>query len=639
MVWFNTFGCSLTKYYDERDKMNKIIYVAPNEIMANIGRKIFSDYNYQVEVITGNTLSCIEDIKNYIQTGVKVVIARGGTAKLIKQNFNIPVIEIPITFEDISEAILEASTYDDKIAIVGYYSLFKGLQSLNPLLKISIKQVIINNDEEMEVKLLSLKHEGICIIIGGEVQCKVARTLGMRGVLLKSSDESMLHAYKEAITMVNSLEHQQRKSEEIRAIIDHSKDGYIAINNQGLITLMNSAASKLIGYENVEGIHISQAFPYFTGAIDVLKYKKEYMYDVVTIEDANFLYDRIPLLDEYDEILGAVIIFKDSNSVTKSETRLRRKLFSKGLNAKYTLDDIAGSSQNIKEVKKQAEKYAETDSTILISGETGVGKELFAQGIHNKSNRKDGPFVGVNCASLPESILESELFGYEEGAFTGAKKNGKPGLFELAHDGTIFLDEISEIPLVLQGRLLRVIQEKEVMRLGSDKVIPINIRIITATNKDLLRLVETGSFREDLYYRINVLRLKIPPLRDRKEDIMHLVDIFATSLGRGRSVSLNDKIKETFISHSWPGNVRELQNAVERIVVLDSEDLNTIDEVRQVLPTGCETINNKGPRLTEELIIKALIENNNNMSKTAEKLSIHRTTLWRYINRYKISIK
>lgn len=283
----------------------------------------------------------------------------------------------------------------------------------------------------------------------------------------------------------------------------------------------------------------------------------------------------------------------------------------------------------------------------LIQGETGTGKELFAQSIHNASGRKDKPFVAVNCAALPENLLESELFGYVEGAFTGARKGGKTGLFELAHEGTIFLDEISEMSMSIQARFLRVIQEKEVVRLGDDKIIPVNIRVIGATNRDLLRQVEEMKFREDLYYRLCVLTLEIPPLRMRKEDIHNLVDYFLV----GKSKELNIKTKgidhdamARLLLYDWPGNIRQLENLVERCVVLSRDkeiSIEVMDEAISGIPqlgreadhqyVEHENDGKKGvlKQIEKDTIMNVLEETGGNKTLAAEKLGISVTTLWR----------
>lgn len=331
------------------------------------------------------------------------------------------------------------------------------------------------------------------------------------------------------------------------------------------------------------------------------------------------------------EISGAVATFQDVTRIQDMEQRIRREIYSTGHVAKFRFSDIRIESPSLRAVADMAERYAKTDLSVLIKGETGVGKELFSQSIHNASSRADGPFVAVNCAALPENLLESELFGYVEGAFTGASRKGKPGLFELAHRGTIFLDEVSEIPLSLQGRLLRVLQEHEVMRLGHDRIIPIDVRVICAVNRDLRILVDSGTFRSDLYWRLNVLSLTIPPLRERKEEILPLIRhfLFGSDLC-SREIRFTPQAEDFLRTYKWPGNVRELKNFCDRLAAMCRTDTIDTEEVRRYLDIP-DPFQEPGParRVSDEDIRRALAEAEGSFSRAASKLGIHRTTLWR----------
>jgi len=326
--------------------------------------------------------------------------------------------------------------------------------------------------------------------------------------------------------------------------------------------------------------------------------------------------------------------------------------------AKYTFEDILGNSNKIKDAIEKAYRFGAVDATVLIYGETGVGKEFFAHAIHNVSPRREGPFITVNCAAIPDNLLESELFGYAEGAFTGAKKGGKRGYFEMADGGTIFLDEISEMSDKLQTKLLRVLQEREVMRLGDDRLITVDVRVIAATNSDLRKLVKEKLFRADLFYRINVLSLVVPPLRERREDIPFLLDYFLNIFCK----KYNKKIKgiepegiELFYQYDWPGNTRELQNIMEQLVILTDGNYISADLVRESLMISTpdylsvssspssqfENIVEQELTLKTDLdsqtaILKALAAADGNKKKAAEILGISRTTLWRRMKKYNI---
>ena len=278
---------------------------------------------------------------------------------------------------------------------------------------------------------------------------------------------------------------------------------------------------------------------------------------IISLGDKAYLVSKKQIMLENIEV-GCMYSIVDEADIKKQEQTLNKRLVEKGLFAKYRFKDIIGESPSLRNCISLAKKAAKTDYTILIKGESGVGKELFAQAIHNYSHRNAQPFVGVNCAAIPENLLESELFGYEGGAFTGANKNGKLGYFERANHGTIFLDEIGDVSAGLQSKLLRVIQERQIMRVGSDRVIDIDVRIIAATNKDLYKEVADGKFRNDLYYRLNVLQIRVPPLRERPDDIPELFRTFMGSDYLGIGNDTMDKLK----AYGWPGNIRELENCV-----------------------------------------------------------------------------
>jgi len=270
-----------------------------------------------------------------------------------------------------------------------------------------------------------------------------------------------------------------------------------------------------------------------------------------------------------DEYIGSFATIQKFTEEEYKQHNLRIQLLNKGHKAKYSFNDIIGESSVIKKACEIAKKMAKTNSTVLITGESGTGKELFAHAIHNESKRRDYPFIAINCAAMPDNLLESELFGYDEGSFTGAKKGGKLGLFEYAHKGTIFLDEVEGMSSSLQIKLLRVIQEREIMHVGGNKIISIDVRIIAAANESLEELVAVGKFRNDLYFRLNTLPVQIPPLRERGDDIMLLFEYFKSNLGG--KFTLTPQVVNAFLFHNWNGNVRELHNYVEYLTYIDKE--------------------------------------------------------------------
>jgi transcriptional regulator with PAS, ATPase and Fis domain len=621
--------------------MGDICYAAYNEDFIPLAKKIFNEMEKDVQIKIYNR----ENPEALLENGAKVFLARGGTAKRIRTNLNVPVVEIPIPFEDIIEALSKASIQGKNIGVIGYDNLLQGLELLNPLLNINIRQEFAKDEVEMRSQILNLKNEGINVLVGGAAQTRIAKEFNIPYVRIDFSEKALRYAYYEASLILKTIVSNIRKNEELNAILNNTKEGYIAIDRLGKITLINETAlSRIPEYKDPVGMEFTDVFPELKALLDVLKTGKESLQEISHLKGMTILYNMIPLKADTKEIVGAIITFNDTKTITKAEYKIRDNILNKGLYATYVFENIKGETKAMKECKNIGEKFAVTDSTVLIVGETGVGKELFAQSIHNASPRKSGPFVAINCASLSESILESELFGYEEGAFTGAKKGGKIGLFELAHKGTIFLDEISEMPVRLQGRFLRVLQERKVMRLGSDQVIPIDVRILAATNKKMRDLVKENKFREDLFYRLNVLTLVVPPLRERKADITGLAKEFILRHSKETSIKLTTDGLKALQDYPWPGNVRQLQNFIEKINIIHAGELidgATIEEMIERYeptekPLEIKELNYMHSEITKGELEEALNLFKGKRVEAANYLGIHRSTLWRLMKKFNI---
>lgn len=351
-------------------------------------------------------------------------------------------------------------------------------------------------------------------------------------------------------------------------------DGIIGVSNEGIVQFYSHVAREILSINGNEmiGKYIGE-YVKSLNFDQIIKKEVPYFQKLIKVNNIDInmevKYTHISVFN------GFIIKVSKFHQAEKKQAKLRAQLMSSGNVSKYNFDDIIGCSDSIKNTKKIAYKMAQSDSSILIIGESGTGKELFAQSIHSASRRSQGPFVAVNCSTFQEGLLQSELFGYDEGAFTGARKGGKIGLFELANKGTIFLDEIGEMDLNSQATLLRVIQEKQIRRVGSDKIIDVDIRIIAATNRDLKKLVCENKFRKDLFYRLNVLPLKIAPLRNRNEDVFLIFESFKKNLDV--KFSLSDELVEVFKTYSWEGNIRELRNLVEYCSYLDKSIIEVYD--------------------------------------------------------------
>lgn len=457
-------------------------------------------------------------------------------------------------------------------------------------------------------------------------------------------DENSIEiALNDAISILNFKLERMKNLETIKQILNSTADGIIAIDKTLEIMYINNRAKKLItdknntlAVEHIKNLQIIQ---------DTIKYGTEAYNELINIGYNSLVLSSRPL--KIDKIIfGAVVSIQKAVHIQTTEKEIRKKLKPKGHIAKKNFHDIVGKSVALSKTIEKAKKFAKSNSTILITGQSGTGKELFAQSIHNYSERHDEPFVAINCAALPKSILESELFGYVKGAFTGARPEGKVGIFELAHNGTVFLDEIGELSLDIQVKLLRVIQEKEIIRIGDDKVIPVDVRIISATHKNLLEGIKNNIFREDLYYRLCVLELELPALEERKEDIPELAKHFI--LMKAPEIKITPEAQNLLKSLSYIGNIRQLNNIIERLIVMSESDMideHLIFDVLGLTTTNLEKEdfhphhteqNDNIPEIVKmenQLIKDTLKKFNGNKTKAAKELGLSYTTLWRKLKK------
>ncbi|MBO8138304.1 MAG: sigma 54-interacting transcriptional regulator [Desulfotomaculum sp.] len=459
--------------------------------------------------------------------------------------------------------------------------------------------------------------------------CKIAANKGLKTSVIESGKESVWNALKEAELVAQVRKKVQQQAQLFKTVLDYANEGIIAVNRYGQITNFNASAAKITGIREDEALHqlTSKVLPNFN-MDKVIDSGKPALRELISVGSTKVIANRVPIKVD-NNITGAVTTFQD----VQLEKQVRKKIYNRGHVAKLKFDSILGQSKAIKECITTAKQFSAVDSNVLIYGSTGTGKEMFAQSIHNASSRSRGPFAALNCGALPENLLESELFGYVEGAFTGAVRGGKPGIFELAHGGTISLDEISETSPHMQAKLLRVLQEKEVRRIGDHKVIPIDVRVIAATNRSLFQLVEKGDFRKDLYYRLNVLNLTLPDLAERKEDIPVLLEHFLKEicqrLGRDR-VELSPEALKLLQKYPWPGNIRELQNAAERLAVQlcgigqPMDMYRIIPELRQ--KNSLHNLSNDKSKNIKDIeyktIVQVMKEVNYNKNKTEIKLKL-----------------
>ncbi|NLB89499.1 MAG: sigma 54-interacting transcriptional regulator, partial [Syntrophomonadaceae bacterium] len=483
-----------------------------------------------------------------------------------------------------------------------------------------------------------------------QISCSTApifdTNLNLAGTLClvtPSSYHQSAHSLALVVSMAWAVQKEfqlELKNSLLSSTLEASDEAVITINQRGLITHANVVAKSMFQYGNdsLIGAKIDDILgeqPLITSVLTDNKPIVDTEIEVAKINNKLNLRLAQPILDDYGVSYGCVLIFKKIN-------RIKKILPSSGIKTRFTFEEIIGKSPELLKTTEKARKFALHDANILIRGESGTGKEVYAQAIHNES-RPAGPFVAVNCAAIPKTLIESELFGYEGGAFTGAERQGKPGKIELANNGTLFLDEIGDMPLELQPVLLRVLEEKQVMRVGSSRYIPVNFRLLTATNKDLLTLVREGKFREDLYYRLKVLEIEIPPLRARGQDIIllakHFINKCASQQHTGPPL-LSDLAIIHLLQYDWPGNVRQLQNAMLHAVTICKDKIIKPEDLPSEIYSNSapqtpvntyytDTENKMSMQDVERvMIVNALRQTNNNVSEAAQLLKISRSTLY-----------
>lgn len=449
------------------------------------------------------------------------------------------------------------------------------------------------------------------------------------------------------IALIERMPHEE-KAEQLKAVLDNVADGVLAIDSHGYITQYNPAAERIMhtSFEKVVGKKLNDIFPCCLSLVESIKNGTKAMNREIFFEETNshYLVNSHPIMDRYQKIIGGVAVLKDIKDVRKIYQKLTEQ-------PTFQFDTILHTSKAMQKIISLAKSYAYGDSTVLIRGETGTGKELFARALHSASSRAENIFVPINCAAIPDTLLESELFGYEGGAFTGATKGGKQGLFELADSGTLFLDEIGEISSHLQVKLLRVLQERKIRRIGSRREFSVDVRILAATNRNLEAMIEEGTFREDLYYRLNVIPLFLPPLRERSEDIGLLAKAFLKrfAIKLHKDVrAMSDRALQILTEYKWPGNIRELENVMERAVNVVSGDVITEEHLmlgrhnapaRQVAASLPEkTLEEILDETEREILCRALCQYHTSR-KLGNVLGLSHTSVLRKLRKYGLSFE
>lgn len=640
----------------EKNKNSEISFIAPSERLGINAKRIIKERKENIDVYVSALDEAYIIAKELPKKGTSVIISRKGTKVFLEKHLNIPVVGVNTILSDYIDIMKIAKKIDGIVAFFTYDDITEDVITMCYLLNINARYYTFNDAESCEYAVSEAIADGAKLGIGGALTEKFSIKHNLKHIVVENSEESIINSIETAKQILYIQKEELKKQEKLKlklksyqAVLDFTHDAIISVDTFGKVSVVNPVAERImnVNRENCIGKYVDDVLPN-SKMTEVLNKGLKQMDELMNINGTLVSTNRIPITID-NEVKGVVATFQDIKTIQNSEKNIRIRLNKKGLNARYTFNDIQGHSDTIIRAIDTAKRYALSNSTILIHGETGCGKELFAQSIHNYCARKNEPFVAINCAALAKNLLEAELFGYEDGSFTGALKGGKAGLFELAHKGTIFLDEIGEIPVDVQVQLLRVLQEKEIRRIGSVAVTPIDVRIITATNKRLEDEISNNRFREDLYYRLNVLNLEIPPLRTRREDVYEIGNSILKKLSGQQYDEIKDcfnKAIENLKEYDWPGNIRELHNFVERSYAILSggkknikfEDLINNFYFKDKKDCKCEKAEENLGIWEKEKIITTLRNNNLVIKNSANELGISRTTLWRKIKEYNIKL-
>ncbi|WP_433770451.1 propionate catabolism operon regulatory protein PrpR [Pseudomonas putida] len=622
--------------------------------MARIVQQVVPDYlnRTQLEIVETSVTQLLAKGRELESRGdVDVIICSGATAEYLRRHLSTTILSIRMGEYDLIRAIDLAKARATKVGILTFQHTHPELQAMASLFTVDIRQATYTSFEEARQQIRHLMDDGYGVIVGSSTAVEVAEEAGAQGVLALNAD-AVRRTLDDALAICRSRALALVQQQRLNAVLRNLTDGVVAIDASGVVQSLNPKMASLLGVSSewAHERHIGEILPDLSIS-QVLSSGETEDSRLIKAGGKTLVANISPIIDN-GKTDGAIITCQETNVIQRADRRIRAQARPRQFTARYRFDQILGDAPGFREMLRLAQGYAQTDSTVLITGESGTGKELLAQSLHNASPRQPGPFVAINCAAFPESLLESELFGYEEGAFTGSRKGGKIGLIETAHTGTLFLDEIGDMPVSLQTRLLRVLQEREVLRLGASEPTPVDIRVIAATHCDLRERIADGRFREDLYYRLNILRLAVPPLRERPQDIATLARAILQKLPRQPQAKGFDQqqlqdLMPWLLKHRWPGNIRELENIIERAALSGRElserqasgTLHTLfpelfegadaeSQLTGAQPFGVD-LRSFG-KATEVAHVRQVVEAcNGDMDEAARRLGISRTTLWR----------
>jgi transcriptional regulator, propionate catabolism operon regulatory protein len=597
----------------------------------------------QIEVVDGTFGGALAIAQDRVERGVvDAFVSAGSNASILRAGLRAPVATIQLGGFDLLQALIKARRIAGRVGVVMYGQTIPELEAVKDLLNIEISQHAYQTPDDARQRFEALRREGFTVIVGSSLVVELAEEAGLVG-LLAYSLASIRKGFDDALELARVARLEAGRYEQLHSVLHNLQEAVVAVDRQDRIIAVNPPMQQLLGGP---GLRVQgQALDALQPALSLRATLDSGLQERAVAQrfaQRDWVAHRTPIR-EHGEIVGAALTLYDAGTIQAADTSLRMMQRRQQYAARHGFGSLAGTSPALQRAIASARRFARTDLGVLITGESGVGKELFAQAMHNDSSRAGRPFVAVNCASFPESLLESELFGYEEGAFTGSRRGGKRGLFEAAHTGTLFLDEIGDMPLPLQTRLLRVLQEREIMRLGATAPIPIDVRVIAATHQPLVELIAAQRFRQDLYYRLNTLRLALPALRERREDIPAIATpLVARCLARLGSpldaAAALAPLLSLLTSYDWPGNVRELENLAERIAVFLLQ-FDQVGDVRYAeLAHDCPELfaqpgaaGGAADLPLAERVAQAMELAGGRRAEAAQRLGVSRSTLWRWL--------
>jgi transcriptional regulator with PAS, ATPase and Fis domain len=636
---------------------SKICFISPSPESTILYRETLSGLPDPPPIFEGAVKEAHRAALAALSQGYDIIVTPEHNARHLWDRIDTPIVSIPRTALDIARAIVRAKkAYGEPVAYFESLYPYVHMAALREILDYEVTEFVFNGTRDAERKIRQAMREGFHAVVGGALVAPLARKHGMPCVSLLPSPDDLLRTYRQAQQLASVRQVEEREAVKFKQVVQYAFSGIIVTDEKERISLFNPAAERIFAIEAGQVLGESLWKVIDRKSLPGLEDKAHPQLEaLVTIRKKRLMVNTIPIA-EGEQIHGMILTFHDESNIQSMEEKVRRAGHVNRLAARHRFADIVGRSRAIREAVRRAEHFAATDETVLITGDSGTGKEVFAQSIHNASSRRNHPFLAVNCSAIAPTLLESELFGYAEGAFTGAQRGGRQGMFELAHPGTLFLDEIGELSKEAQGHLLRVLQEKEVMRVGGATVTPVDVRVIAATNRALETALSHGLFRFDLYHRLNILPLRLPALCERPEDILPLAGGFIAQAGLPHGLAQRImKTLEDFgallTAYPWPGNVRELQNLLRRIIALTgSAKDNEVEAVireqlrESLLPplAAAPRLPGSGAKLKETLeeFTAALLDEQGkaftgSRAELARKLGIGRTTLWRKLKKGK----